>query len=265
MSKLMSVLGIILLAIGVALAVVGIVNPAQTQILGVSMDTAAIMGVGGVLSLGLGALIGAVEHMGFAKPAVVAEEIADVVEVVEVPEPEIIAAAKPDLKNVFVPRAPEPQAVPEVVEAPVEQPSRIRFPGFGRRIAATTAVATGTVAATTEAVETSLANVTPSVQETIEALEKAKSDINNAMSGVTTITEPPPVAVEAPADIDEPEAEEEVAAEGELYVLEEKTIRGRPARVLSDNTVEAETDEGWMRFENLEHLNEYLDSMGETA
>jgi hypothetical protein len=52
-------------------------------------------------------------------------------------------------------------------------------------------------------------------------------------------------------------------AEGELYVVEERTIRGRPARILSDNTVEAETDEGWMRFENLEHLNEYLDAAGE--
>jgi hypothetical protein len=50
-----------------------------------------------------------------------------------------------------------------------------------------------------------------------------------------------------------------------LYVLEERDIRGRPARILSDNTVEAETDEGWMRFENLEHLNEYLDAMGEPA
>ena len=49
----------------------------------------------------------------------------------------------------------------------------------------------------------------------------------------------------------------------ELYVVEEKIIRGRPARILSDETVEAETDEGWMRFENLEHLNEYLDSTEE--
>ena len=47
----------------------------------------------------------------------------------------------------------------------------------------------------------------------------------------------------------------------ELYVVEEKVIRGRPARVLSDGTVEAETDEGWMRFENLEHLDEYLEAM----
>ena len=261
MSKLMSVLGIILLAIGIALAVVGIVNPAQTQILGVSMDTSAIMGVGGVLSLGLGALIGAVEHVGFSKPAAVLEEA---VEIVEASEPEITAAAKPDLKNVFVPKAPEPQVVPDAVELPAEQPSRIRFPGFGRRIAATTAVATGTVAVTTEAVAAPDVNVAPSVQETIEALEKAKSDINNAMGGVAAIAEPAGV-VQAPVEIDEPETEEDEAVEGELYVLEEKTIRGRPARVLSDNTVEAETDEGWMRFENLEHLNEYLDAEGENA
>ena len=49
--------------------------------------------------------------------------------------------------------------------------------------------------------------------------------------------------------------------EGQLYVVEERFIRMRPARILSDGTVEAETDEGWMRFENLEHLDEYLDAM----
>ena len=58
----------------------------------------------------------------------------------------------------------------------------------------------------------------------------------------------------------EPEEKSE-AADGELYVVEEKVIRGRPARVLSDGTVEAETDDGWMRFENLEHLDEYLEAM----
>jgi hypothetical protein len=41
-------------------------------------------------------------------------------------------------------------------------------------------------------------------------------------------------------------------------------VRGRPARLLSDGTVEAETDEGWMRFENLEHLNEYLDMVAQS-
>jgi hypothetical protein len=44
-------------------------------------------------------------------------------------------------------------------------------------------------------------------------------------------------------------------------VVEERVIRRHPARILSDGTVEAETAEGWMRFENLEHLDEYLDAM----
>ena len=49
--------------------------------------------------------------------------------------------------------------------------------------------------------------------------------------------------------------------DGQLYVVEERIIRRHPARILSDGTVEAETSEGWMRFENLEHLDEYLDAM----
>jgi hypothetical protein len=52
----------------------------------------------------------------------------------------------------------------------------------------------------------------------------------------------------------------EPVSEDELYVVEERTIAGKPARILSDGTVEAETDEGWMRFENIEHLEEYLDA-----
>jgi hypothetical protein len=56
-------------------------------------------------------------------------------------------------------------------------------------------------------------------------------------------------------------ASEEVASEEALYVVEERTIAGKPARILSDGTVEAETDDGWMRFENVEHLEEYVDAM----
>lgn len=53
----------------------------------------------------------------------------------------------------------------------------------------------------------------------------------------------------------------EDTGEAELFVVEEREFRGKPARVLSDGTVEAETDEGWMRFENMEHLEEYMDAM----
>lgn len=48
-----------------------------------------------------------------------------------------------------------------------------------------------------------------------------------------------------------------------LYIVREETVRGRKARVLSDGTIEAELDEGWLRFENMEHLNEYLDALEE--
>jgi hypothetical protein len=54
---------------------------------------------------------------------------------------------------------------------------------------------------------------------------------------------------------------EGAASEEELYVVEERTIAGKPARILSDGTVEAETDDGWMRFENVEHLEEYVDAL----
>ncbi len=66
----------------------------------------------------------------------------------------------------------------------------------------------------------------------------------------------------------EPAAEsapEALPQEDELFVVEERVIRERPARLLSDGTVEAETDEGWMRFENVEHVEEYLDAMRATA
>jgi hypothetical protein len=72
-------------------------------------------------------------------------------------------------------------------------------------------------------------------------------------------------AAEAKAAAAEPQPEEPEAAEDELYVVEEREFRGRPARVLSDGTVEAETDEGWMRFENMEHLEEYMDAMSAIA
>ena len=79
-------------------------------------------------------------------------------------------------------------------------------------------------------------------------------------------TEEPVEKIEVPVEVEEAETAA-IAAEGEdqLYVVEERLIRARPARLLSDGTVEAETDEGWMRFENLEHLDEYLDAMAPAA
>lgn len=219
MSKLMSVLGIILLAVGLAIGLLEIANPGHLQGMGVNLDTSVSLIVGGVLAIGLGGVIAALERGTLTVPGY--EETTTEAEV----------------------------AVTEEVETSsgeaAEKPSRkILFPSFGRRAAATAAAAG----------EAAAEDAPPSVQQTIDALEQAKQDIKGALGGMETIL-PETNAAESKSDAasDEP-------AEGELYVIEEKTIRGRPARILSDNTVEAETDEGWMRFENIDHLNEYLDA-----
>ncbi len=133
----------------------------------------------------------------------------------------------------------ETPAVAQEADAPASR--QMRFPSFSRKVeaaAAPAAVVAGSE--TAAAAEKAEEIITPAVKETISALEQAKSDLEAALAG--------------------PE-ETAQAAEGELYVVEDKVIRGRPARILSDGTVEAETDEGWMRFENLEHLDEYLDAI----
>ena len=141
--------------------------------------------------------------------------------------------------------------VTETPEAPVEKPATPKFTGFGKKTAAT-AVAAEASAAVAETAAASKA----SVADTVAALEQAKTDIAVALG-----VEPQKAAPQEPVSA-APEPEEKTeAADGELYVVEEKVIRGRPARVLSDGTVEAETDDGWMRFENLEHLDEYLEAM----
>jgi hypothetical protein len=252
----MSVLGIILLAVGAALALVGLVNPAQMQVYGLTMDTAAILLTGGILAIGLGGVIGALQNHNHAAATVV-EDIP-----VEAPTPIVVS---PPVAQVEV---PEPVAAVEEAPAVEEQP-RVRFNPFARKMGGAAvgaaAAATAVAATTTEAVA---APAKSAVDDTIAALEQAKADIANAIGGVATIGQEKveEVAEDAEELVEEEEVvEEDEIAEGELYVLEERDIRGRPARILSDNTVEAETDEGWMRFENLEHLNEYLDSMGEPA
>lgn len=138
-------------------------------------------------------------------------------------------------------------------------------PPVAEVVVTTAAVATAAVAIEAEEA------LSPAVSETIRALEKAKSDLQTAFEEKPAEPVIEPVVVAEPEP--EPEPEPEVAIEepldedvssgddGQLYVLEERSIRGHAARLLSDSTVEAETSEGWMRFENLEHLDEYLDAM----
>jgi hypothetical protein len=251
MSKLMWIAGILLIAIGLALGLMVFVSPASVVCWGLTPEVAAILIVGGFLSLGLGGVINAIEQ-------------------------------RPDV-------ASEP-AYARRMETPVTT-----IPEFGRRMSEQAAPAAAAVAGPAAAVAASatsdLPEVSEPVKETIQALEQARQRIEQAFDPkpdetlvteikTVVVAEPEPVievlaeedtaaepnSVETAAEVEaEPEAEEieeePEAEEGQLYVIEERLIRARPARILSDGTVEAETDEGWMRFENLEHLDEYLDSM----
>jgi len=121
------------------------------------------------------------------------------------------------------------------------------IPEFGRKTAEAAAAAVAVA---------EVAEVSEPTRDTIKAIDQARQKIEQAF-------EPKSAAVAPPEDFVEPEVpdgEDEEPVPGQLYVVEERFIRLRPARILSDGTVEAETEEGWMRFENLEHLDEYLDA-----
>ena len=102
-------------------------------------------------------------------------------------------------------------------------------------------------------------NAKDTAGDAVKAVKDAAQDVTGGALDKTTADD---------TQIDEEAAEESDEAlpqEDALFVVEERIIRKRPARLLSDGTVEAETDEGWMRFENVEHVEEYLDAMKATA
>ncbi len=217
MAKLMWIAGILLAAVGIALGLMVFFSTAQMVAWDVTLDTASVLLVGGLLALGLGGVINAVDVLG------------------------------------------ERYAAVDIVAAPAKA-AATPIPEYGRRAAE----AAGAAAAITE--------VSPEVKDTIDKIERAKQDLSKAFGdkpGVTGVSVTETVVASAPSEAAAEAAIEEIeeaideaqGGEDQLYVVEERTIRNRPARILSDGTVEAETDEGWMRFENLEHLDEYLEAM----
>ncbi|MBL8894290.1 MAG: hypothetical protein JNJ53_06785 [Rhizobiales bacterium] len=272
MSKLMIMLGILAVAIGVAVGVLGYVAPGQMQVAGLTAEVAALFLMSGILAVGLGGVIGALNDQrktfhDLAETLVArtdrsAERFARVATPPATPEPpppppKQAPAAKPEVLATPEP-APAPEPEPDLEQKPLIFTGTVRSLDQARERA-------GLKPVDQPAAETRI-----TTRETIIAIEKAKSDLETALG-----SPPPPPPPDTPAAVEPPPKEtvlvaeietefDVVPAEGEeeqLYVMEEKLIRGRPARVLSDGTVEAETDEGWMRFENLEHLEEYLDAM----
>ena len=92
-------------------------------------------------------------------------------------------------------------------------------------------------------------DLSKAMREQKPSMDKARQTVEKPVEDIGEL---------APA---ESTAAPEAVSEEELYVVEERTIAGKPARVLSDGTVEAETDDGWMRFENVEHLEEYMEAL----
>ena len=258
MTKLSQILGFVFLLAGVILAVLIAIMPGSMQVIGLMPDVAAILMVGGAICIGLAGVVDALNSS---------------------------HSYEQDTASSVTPAAVAP--IPSFkAEKPKFEPQQrtIAKPAASSKMAAP---AETILQKSSDAAE----EVSPSVADTINALEQAKTDIAAALGmdkaeaappAVTKLAapprperpsiaaalerpakvEPPPVIAAPPPPPPPPQAEEaDEADDPDLYVVEEKVIRGRPARVLSDGTVEAETDEGWMRFENLEHLDEYLDAM----
>ncbi len=214
MSKLMWIAGIVFAVAGVVLGVLPFVAAAPPA--GVSLDTAVILLVGGILCLGLGSVLNLLEAQ------------------------RRLLGDRPPLTAGAGPAAPIPE--------------------FGRKQSEPAAAPAAAAAASQDEEE-----VSAPTRDTLKALEQARQKIEQAFDAKSAPASESAAAakpgVEETSSAPAEEAEEPELVEGQLYVVEERVIRMRPARILSDGTVEAETDEGWMRFENLEHLDEYLDAM----
>ena len=95
------------------------------------------------------------------------------------------------------------------------------------------------------------------------AAEEEAAVLAEPASPEPSLSEPASSEEKAPPAQEESPGGEKTGEGGFLYIVREEMVRGRRARVLSDGTIEAELDEGWLRFENMDHLNEYLDALEE--
>ena len=257
MSKFMQIAGIVAVAAGVAVVLMAFFSPGQMQIYGLTAETGSILLMGGLLMIGVSGLNTAIESSTRATL-----ELRDWFAGHEAP---MQGEYEPPHEPAVAPVAAATAGAAAAQYFAEEEPDEMEE----FRAQADEAIAEAKAMAD-EVVEVTRVSTT----ETLASLDQAKEELSAALDLQTgpviegERAEEREAAVEAepePEPVPEPEPElaDEESGEGDeqLYVVEEKLIRGRPARVLSDGTVEAETEEGWMRFENLEHLEEYLDAM----
>lgn len=238
MSKLMIILGIIVAAAGAVLGALIYVSPGEMQVRGLTYDVASVLLVGGLGLVGLGGVIAAME-----KTTAATRELRDWLTGQD--SGQVVAAAAAATAIVAADSGASEFSAGSVTPPPFTVPTPEPASSVTKfeKLVEESRVSTDRAVAET--------------RETIAAIDKANSELKQALGDESEpAAEPPP----APAAEAATEATEEVE-DTQLFVVEERLIRGRPARVLSDGTVEAETDDGWMRFENLEHLEEYLDAM----
>jgi len=227
MSKLMIILGIIVAAAGAVIGALIYVSPGQMQVLGLTPEVAATLLVGGLGLIGFGGVIAALDKATKATHGLRAWLSGQ-------DNGQTVAAASATTISEFSPVTDGPPSFP--VPTPVVE----------------TASSVSKIDALIEESKVETGRAVAQSKETIAAIDKAKDELKEALD----VPEPG-----SPPTTEEPAAEDVEVEDTQLFVVEERLIRGRPARVLSDGTVEAETDDGWMRFENLEHLEEYLDAM----
>ncbi|WP_395684733.1 hypothetical protein [Aestuariivirga sp.] len=209
MAKFMWIAGILFAAAGLAMGVIVLFPTVPVN--GVTLETAIICLVGGMLAIGMGTVIDGHDKLARSQAQV---SLAPASAATEIPEF--------DPRNTK-PAAPETSAQPDVV---------------------------------------SDGEMSQSTRDMIGALDVARTSIEQVFKGKAPSGDGEPVSSRAAAAASgAPPLDEEAVVSGQLYVIDERIIRHRPARILSDGTVEAETEDGWMRFENLEHLDEYLDAM----
>lgn len=241
-------ISIALIAAGVAVGLMVLTNAANV-VIGLTLDTAAVLVSGGFIVLGLASVTAAL----FA-----------VVDAIEAARRPSAAGAQPP-EQAYVPPAAAPVTVASVTVAAAAASSAA---GSAHAIGTAEAEAPPAWRSATYAqdIEPEPSRLADDAAETGAPGGSEEAEAAVEVIGETVVAASPghagdlvDRAYEASEDLaeDEPPPSED---EDALYVVEETVVRGRAARVLSDGTVEAETDEGWMRFENMEHLEEYLDA-----